>query len=354
MRAIKLFGWAAALALFVIFSCAPKDKEDAEKEDSRDSADRIIPVRSAVIDTQKVIRTLDYTANLMASTEINFAPASPGRINKIYVDVGSRVKKGQVLVEMDETQLTQAMVQYQTAKTMYERIDTLYQLGSISEQQYDNAKSQYELALTGYNFLKDNTKLVSSINGLVTGKYFEEGELYSGVPNTMAGKAAVLTLMQINPIKAMVSISQSNFAGVAEGMPVEITTDMLPGRIFKASIYKVYPTIDAATRTFRTEILIDNPGEELRPGMYVNIKINLMEDDALVVPSIAILKQEGTNNRYVFINENGVARKIEVTMGKRYDDMIEIVGNGLKAGAELIIEGQSNLLDGSKIEVVEE
>ncbi len=137
-------------------------------------------------------------------------------------------------------------------------------------------------------------------------------------------------------------------------MKVKVTTDIYPEKLFEGTVYKIYPTIDAATRTFKTEIIIENPEEILRPGMYANMEIKLGDIKSFAVPAIAILKQEGTNNRFVFLNDNGIAKKIDIIIGKRFDDLVEIKNSNIKAGSELIIEGQVNLLNGSKINVVNE
>ncbi len=208
MKSIKYIG-LALFFLSIIFSCNTDKTENEEPKN--ESVTKTFPVKTQIIKEQSISITLEYSANLVAFREIHFATASPGRIDKINVEVGARVSKNQVLVEMDRTQLNQALTQYLNAKSNFMRIDTLYQLGSISEQQYDQAKTQYELAESSIKFLKENTTLISPIDGIVTGKYFEDGEIYSGAPNTIAGKAAILSLMQIKPVKAVVSISQSFF-----------------------------------------------------------------------------------------------------------------------------------------------
>lgn len=343
-------------AIFVValaLAFASCNKAKSTKSDSQE-AERVYPVAVQKIEKQEIIRTLDYTANLIPFTEIHLAPASPGRISKINVQVGSRVSKGQVLVEMDKTQLTQAKTQLENARYNFMQIDTLYRLGSIAEQQYENVKTQYELAKSNVEFLSENTTLASPINGIVTDKYFENGEMFSGAPNTPAGKAAVLILMQINPLKAVVNISQTHFPDVKQGMEARVATDIYPGKEFQGRVYKVYPTINTNTRTFLTEVEVKNNEESLRPGMFTTIHIDLHSEEILVVPSIAVLKQEGTNNRYLFVNENGKARQIDVTIGKRIDDKLEIVANGIKEGAEVIVKGQANLLNGSSIEIAKQ
>ena len=262
------------------------------------------------------------------------------------------MKKGDILVEIDKTQLIQAKTQLASAQDNLQRIDTLYKLGSISEQQYEAAKTQYDLALSNVDYLTRNTTLKSPITGIVTGKYFENGELYSGAPNTAAGKAAILSLMQINPLKAIVSISQTYYESVKNGMKASISSDIIKDQNFEGRIINVYPTLDPVTRTFKTEILVDNPQETLRPGMFVTIRIELGEEETLVVPANAVLKQSGTNIRYLFINENNTARRIEVEIGTRLNNQIEVISSELKEGMELIVEGQARLLQGSTIHVI--
>ncbi|MBN2166973.1 MAG: efflux RND transporter periplasmic adaptor subunit [Marinilabiliaceae bacterium] len=339
------------MLVMIFVSCSPKDGANSENGQTVTDSVKVTPVRTITINEQEIIRTLDYTANLIPNEEINYAPAIPGRIDRIHVEVGSKVKKGQILVEMDKTQLNQVRSQYENAKYNFQQIDTLYQLKSISEQQYEQVKTNYEIQKASYDNLLKNSTLISPVDGIVTGKYFENGEMYQGTPNTQAGKAAILTLMQINPIKAEVSIAQSYYNDVKPGMKAEITCDILTGQTFDGTISMVYPTIDANTRSFKVEIVINNNNEALRPGMFSNISIRLNVVKAVVVPAIAVLKQEGTNRRYIFVNENGTARQIVVKIGKRFDEKIEIICQEPINGKQLIYEGQANLMDGSKLKV---
>lgn len=351
MKTFQYIGIAIFLLGFA--SCSQKT-EEKNQEETAVKQEKIYSVKTQKTEIQSIERTLDYTANLSAYKEIHYAPASPGRIDKINVEVGSRVKKGQVLVESDRTQLQQATTQLENAEITFRRIDTLYQLGSSSKQQFDQAKTAYDLAKSNVDFLIENTTLTSPINGIVTGKYFENGEFYSGAPNTSAGKAAVISLMQINPLKALVSVSQNFYPVVKKGMKATISTDIYPGENFEGTISKIYPVIDQTTRTFKVEVLVKNNTERLRPGMFSRIFIKLENTEALVVPAISVLKEEGTNNRFVFVNNNGTAQQIMVETGKRFDDKIELISPEIKEGMDLVVEGQGNLLQGSKIKVISE
>ncbi|MGM0613534.1 MAG: efflux RND transporter periplasmic adaptor subunit [Bacteroidota bacterium] len=344
-RIIKIAGVIIIAA--ITNACSSLGDKTAENKEERD----IRPVKVEQLTKDSVDREISYTANLIAFEELYFAPSQPGRISQINVEAGERVQKNQVLVKMDQTQLTQALLQVQEARKNFRRMDTLRELNSISEQQYDQAKTQHEIAQSNLEHLRENTSLKAPFNGIVTEKYFEAGEIYSGSPNTQVGKPAIITLMQISPLKAVVNISEKYFPNIKEGMKALIQTDIYPGKRFNGKIYKVYPTINPETRAFKVEIKVDNPKEILRPGMFARVHINLTDDVALLAPAIAIVKQEGTNNRHVFIHKDGKAHKIPVKIGKRYNDKIEIVSDKIQRGDELIVSGQANLIDGDNVNI---
>ena len=340
-----------ALAAILALSCSNKTAEPTTLAE----VDTIIyRVKTIVLEKQSIAQNIEFTANLLPFEEINYAPASPGRIEEIKVEIGSRVKKGDVIARMEQTQLIQANEQLLNARSNFQRMDTLFKLNSISEQQYEAAKTQYEVTKTNADFLTRNTTLVSPINGIVTGKYFESGELYSGAPNTPAGKAAVVTLMQINPLKVTINVSERYYPVTKTGLKVQVTVDIFPNRSFSGEVSRIYPTVNSDTRTFPVEIIVKNDAELLRPGMFARVTLNLGEIRALIAPAIAVIKQEGTNDRYVFLaGSENKAHKIPVNIGARYDDKIEIISDTLKDGDLVIVAGQEKLMDQTQISIVQ-
>jgi len=346
MRKMKL----TQLLLFATFgiilvSCGSK-KEEATKEKV---VEKVVVQQ---IEEKEAERTLNYPCTLSPFEENYLAPASPGRIEKIYVEVGSTVSKGQLIAQMDRTQLIQAETQLKTLELDYKRIDTLAKLGSIAQQQYDQIKGQYDIAKISYDFLKENTQIVAPFSGIIANKYFENGELYSGAPNTAAGKAALVYLIQIDNLKAFVNIPEQYFPSIKKDMELEITSNIYSGETFKGSIFRIHPTIDPASHTFQVELRIPNKENKLRPGMYTHISIEMTQENALVVPASAVLKLQGSNERYIFVAENGKAKKISVQLGKRFDENVEIISNEVKPGDQIIVRGQSRLFDQMEIEIV--
>lgn len=322
-----------------------------------DTADQALLAQKQIVETmvlekQMISRSIEYTSTLNAFEEIHLASSSPGRIEKIYVEISDHVKKGDILVQMDRTQLHQAQIQLKNVETDYRRLDTLNKVGGISEQQYDQIKAQYDIASSNVEFLQENTVLRAPFSGVISGKYYENGEFYSGAPNTSAGKAAIVSIVQINPMKAMVNISEKYFPMIKTGMAASVTCDIYPGKTFPGRVERIYPTIDPATRSFTIEIRINNEKGLLRPGMFCRVSMTLGEEMALVVPAVAVLKLQGSNERYMFLEENGTAVHITVEIGKRFDDKIEVISNALGEGSHIIVKGQGKLIDGDEVVVV--
>jgi RND family efflux transporter MFP subunit len=322
------------------------------EENAGTSSERIQPVRVMKIAYEEIARAEELTATIQPFEETNLAPALPGRIRSITVDVNDRVTKGEVLVEMDRTQYNQTTVQYQTLKKDLARMDTLLHYGSITQQVYDQQRSAVEMQEVLLTNLEENTRLKAPYSGLVTGKYYNEGELFSPTPNTPSGKPAIITLMQIDRLKIFINLPEKNLPLVKKGLTAILKTEVYPNKEFPGSVFRIYPTIDATTKTFRVEIHIPNGDELLRPGMFARINLILGNKQTLVVPAITVMQQPGTNDKYVFINKNGVAQKIFVQIGERYDEYLEIISDQLKGGEELIFAGQNRLEDKDSLRII--
>ena len=333
----------------VMTSCAPKEQQASGAQPEQ--AAPATPVKVISVTRTRIARTIDYTATVQAYEEVNMAPASPGRVDEIYVEVGDRVKKGQKLVLMDRTQYYSTRIQMASLEKDLARMDTLLKVGSITQQSYDQMKAQYDVTKANVEFLEKNTMLEAPFSGVITGRYLENGELYSGAP-TASGKAAVVTLMQINPVKVIVSISEHYFPLIKTGMKARITVDVYPDKEFTGRIFRVHPTIDPMSRTFRAEVEIPNGSEILKPGMFARVYIDMGEVETVFVPAQAVMVQEGTNIRYIFVAQGDQAVRKDVVPGKRFNEMVEITGETLKEGESLITEGQSRLVNGQKIEIV--
>ena len=143
------------------------------------------------------------------------------------------------------------------------------------------------------------------------------------------------------------------FPKFKEGMKLTLASEIYPDQTFPATVEVVYPTIDASSHTFQVKIVIPNQKNLLRPGMYVTTTIGLGREKAIVAPYQSVEKLVGANDRYVFLNDNGRAKRIGVTLGQRFDQDIEIIAPEIVGGVEMVTTGQHKLVDGVKINVVD-
>ena len=162
-----------------------------------------------------------------------------------------------------------------------------------------------------------------------------------------ASKASIISIEKINPLKAYVNLSESYYPNIAKGTKVSLRNNIYTDRAFDGSVNIKYPTVDPSSRTFTVEVKIPNNDKVLRPGMFGTVNFLVGETDAIVVPALAVLKLQGSNQRYVFVNDNGRAKRVEVSLGRRFDDQVEIISDEIQEGDELVVVGQARLINGS-------
>lgn len=342
MNKLKLF---LVLILFVtiFISCSSKN------ENRNNAEDAAIPVDVTLVKKSSILRDIELVGTLAAWKEANLGAQNTGRIEKIYVDEGSRVKEGDLLFEMDDTQLSQAKIQYQVAKDNYERLKPLYETGSISQSQYDQVKAAYETSEKTYNLLLTNTQFRAPFSGVITAKKLNDGEVFLLAPGGV-GAPTIVSLMQINPLKLILNVSEVNLRDVKLNQSVDVKSQIYPDEVFKGSITRINPAINSSSRTFEVEVKLTNPNEKLKPGMFVRAKINLGFTDGIIVQRSAALKQLGSSAYYGFIVKDNTAKRVDLTLGNEFNDKVEIT-SGLSAGDYLVTRGQGLLKDGNKVEI---
>ena len=309
------------------------------------SQDRVEQVRTTPLAYQEVSRQIKLSTTLQGYEEMNISPSLTGIIEKIYVEVGDRVRKGDTLVRMDQNQLNTTRLAYANLQIEMNRVEMLLESEAISQQTYDQTKLSFDQTAESLRFLEENTFVLAQYDGVISAKSYEDGELY-------AGAQPILRLTQINELKAYVNVPETYFPLVKKGMKVNVYSDIYPDKVFPATIEIVYPTIDPASHTFTLKLRIPNSSELIRPGMYVSTVLDLGRTEALVVPYQAVLRLIGSNNRYVFVNEDGVAKRVFVEIGERHDQTIEISSDSLKVGDPIVTTGQAKLVDGVRLNVV--
>ena len=339
-RTIMIAGAVVAAA-----GCGNSGKKEAQQTASEVVNENPV-VSVEQVHVREVPQIATYTSTVQAYVKNNIAPQMTGRITKINAEIGDFVKKGQILAEIDKAQLLQAQLQLQNKEVELQRLKSLYEAGGLSKSDLDAIELAYNVAKTQVDNLMENTILRSPIDGVVTARNYDAGDLYGM-------SAPIYTVEQIVPVKLLVGISESDYTKVKKGDAIEITADAIPGKVFYGKVEKIYPTIDPATRTFTVEVVVDNKYKTLRPGMFARVAVNFGSNKNVVIPDVAVVKQQGSGERFVYVlNEDGTVTYQKVVLGRRMGAEYEVL-EGLKDGARIVTGGQIRLKDGVKVTVNE-
>ena len=340
----KSFQLAAVLVAAMLGACSGGEEKKAET--AVETEVNKPAVKLATVTSRDVAQIVEYTATVEAEAKNNIAPTAPGRISQIFVEVGDYVRKGQKLVQMDAANLTQLKLQLDNQETEFKRVDELYKVGGASKAEWDAAKTNLDVRRSSYQNLLENTQLVSPLDGVVTARNFDNGDLYSST------QMPVLVVQQITPVKLMVNVSEPNFPRVSKGMPVTVKLDVYEGEEFEGKVSLVYPTIDAATHTFPVEVSLPNSSKRVRPGMFARVTMNFGTKNNVVVPDMAVVKRAGSGDRFVYVYNNGKVSYNKVEIGRRMDTEYELI-SGVENGAQVVVAGQNALADGMEVEVIQ-
>lgn len=329
----------SAAAAILVTACGKKEGKKAEQTATDETP--LVEVDMARITAVEQIH--EYTANVEAYKSNNIAPAASNRIKTITVDVGDHVRRGQVLVTMDNSEASRLKVNLDQIQREYNRATQLLKIGSGTQAQVDQLKAQLDAARTQYNNVVENTVLTSPVSGVVTARNFDPGDVTAGQP--------VLTIGQITPdVKIIINVTEADRAKFNTGMPVDVTFDAFPGETYQARISRIYPAVDPQTRTFQAEVLIPNRDEKFFPGMFARVSVNHGTQENVVVSDRAVVKQTGSGNRYVYVMHGDKVSFNKVELGTRTDNGYEIL-SGVADGDTVVVAGQSRLFDGAQVKI---
>lgn len=274
----------------------------------------------------------------------NYAMISPemnGRIEKIHVKEGMRVKKGELLVSLNtdavDEQIKGLESSLELAVKTFNKLDTLWKQNIGSEIEYLNAKNRkesLESQLQALQAQKRMAQIVAPFNGIVDKIYPKEGEIAGpGFP--------VIEFVNLSKLTITADVSEAFINKIKTGQVVELSFDALEDYSVKTPIIRTSKVLDASSRTFEIEMEIDNPDEIIKPNLVSTIKINdFASNNAFVVPSLAIRKD--ISGDYVYVvkkqeNKDIVAKKY-ITTGLSYDENTMIT-KGLSKGDQVIVKG---------------
>lgn len=369
MKKKNIILWPGLIVvIIIIFSIGIKSKNKKDVEQTTEEPAITVRVTSAAI--KDVKETVSASGSIRPFSEVTIYSKTTGVVEKIFVREGLYVKKGDLIAQIDytksalsvqqlESQVKAAEVNLEGLKRDYDRMQKLYSEGVISQKKWDDIQTAYEVAQHNFEGLKaqfslakvhlEDTKVVAPISGTVIKKFIDEGEIITDA--SMMKNAPLVTIADINRVKVVVPVAEIDLGRVVKGAGAELMVDAYPDKKFYGSVYKIPPLVDPLTRTAEIEILVDNPGQMLKPGMFARAEIIVrVRKEAVIVPEKAVFTEE--DKTYVLVLDGNVVRKRYIKTGLAEKGNIEIT-DGLIAGTKVVIEGGIGLEDGSKVEVAE-
>src|SRR5438876_4729379 len=284
-----------------------------------------------------------------------------GYLKTISVDKGDTVKEGDLLAEIEAPEmladLVKAKAEAEAAQLDYRRVAEAQKKASdlVMPQTVDAARAKSGVAAAGLQRIEtllSYAKIIAPFSGVITKRWVDPGALLPAPTSGAAAKnAAVVTLMDFSTVRIDVAIPDTEAPFVKKDLPVKVSVDELPGRVFQGTITRFSYALDESTKTMTTEIDIPNPDMILRPGMWASVEIELeKKEKALLIPAEALVTEKNKNS--VFIVRDGKAQKVSVATG--FDDGVNVeIFKGCGPNDAVIVAGKQSVTDGQKVQATE-
>lgn len=341
----RLLRTGLLLAVLLLSACTASVSEDTDNNDER----RIRVVTQTLVPTD-LTETFTLPTQLEALKDITLSAEIAGNLVRVHVEEGAAVTAGQVLLEIDADTIRSQLVREEKNVAVltrkHDRLARLEGQGLVSRQELDevvNSLAAAQASLRLAQIQQEKSTPRSPINGIVDRRQIEPGEYVD--PGT-----ALMRIVMVDQLKAVADVPEKDVAFLASGQQVDIVHAAVQGRDperVSAIIEHIAFVADPATRTYRTTMLIEEPGTMLRPGMIVRATFVRMEhQQAIVVPLSAVIDRQG--RKIVYVVEEGTAREIEVVPGSFVGSQV-VIRSGLEAGQQLVTKGQQLLIDGALV-----
>jgi len=339
--------------LFLIFvgGCSSKGKKATATEDSKTNEILRVEVVSPV--RRNHVFTKEYNGLFKPFKEANVGSSLPGKVEKIFVPEGKTVQQGEMLAQLSSELLVQAEIEYLTLKKDFQRVSNLYEKNSISQQDYDHVKAQYEAAQAKYEMLKKNTEIRAPFSGVVMKHLVKEGENFFFSPSldpTYSMTSGIIQLMQIDPLLCVVEVGEKEYSSIRLGQKVEIEPYAFPGKKIEGTVYRFEPLVSGVDRLVRVQIQVPNT-LRLLPGMGAKVRIPMEARYYVTLPLEALYTDPLTNKTYVFVSENNKAVKVPVQVATVVGD--SILFEDFPLDKKVICTKVKQLKDGQQIEVIQ-
>ena len=358
------------LAASLLLVACGKDKEEEKKDTKQEvvateEQQAVKTVEVAAVTKREMSKLFESSAVWEPLAKVDFSTDKGATVEKIYKKNGEYVKKGEVIVKLSDAQteadFLQAKANYQSAtsnynisRNNYQKFKTLYDKQLISYLEFSNyeatftsAQGNLEVAKAAYmNSQNSYSKLVAraEISGVVGNLFIKEG-------NDIAAKEVLFTILNDKQMQSYVGITPEAISKVKIGDEINVRIDAL-AKEYKAKITELNPIADSTTKNFKVKLVLDNPEEEIKDGMFGNVIIPVGESSVLSIEDEAIITRDLVN--YVFKYEDGKAKQVEVTVGATNLPYTEISSPEIKEGDKIIVKGLFGLQNNDKVEIKNE
>lgn len=324
-----------------------------------------IYVKLAVVKNADTPQILKLPGTLLGFSQSPIAARANGYVKKWYADIGSIVKKGEVLAEIDTPELDQLLSQLiatqqqtsesmQLAKLSLERWEALRKKDVVSQQEYDEKKSLYSQATANYNAASANAertrqltgfkKILAPYSGVITKRFIDIGDLIDGTTKPL------FLIAKTDPLRVYINVPQSYTPWIKVGQGADITLDEQKGRVFIGEVTKLASAIDPVTRTMQVEVSLENKEKQLLPGAFVQVNLKLPASDAINIPSNTLLiRKEGI--QVAIVDEQNKVSLQKIKLGRDYGVNSDVI-DGLKGGERLVLNPSDSLSDGDIVTIV--
>jgi membrane fusion protein, multidrug efflux system len=312
-------------------------------------------VTSTVVKAGSWETALTSVGTLNAVQGVTVAAELVGKVVEITFEAGTPVQKGDILLRQDtsseEAQLPGAVAQVNLSRTNLERMNQLFSKQLISQADRDNAVASAEQAQSQAENIRA-TIAKKTIRAPFSGRL---GIRQVNLGQMLREGDPIVTLQALDPIYVDFTLPQQQLPLVRPGLTVQVTADALPGETLKGRITAINPLVDAETRSNKVEATVANPGNKLRPGMFVNVAVGLPAlQKVLAIPATSVLYAPYGDS--VFIVEDGgdkngkVVRQQFVRLGGKRGDFVA-VASGIREGETVVSTGVFKLRNGQSVVV---
>lgn len=307
-----------------------------------------MPVSAMVIQPTLLNNRILTTGTLLANEEVELKPEIAGRVTGIFFTEGSKVRKGDVLLKIDDRELKAQLkgkeIEEKEASDVEARMRRLFEIKGISQEEYDKAVNALGMIKAEKEVIESQlakTEIFAPFDGIIGLRYISEGSFVSA--NTL-----VATTQEIDPIKVEFSVPEKYVKQIKKGTAITVRVGDSKGD-YKGVVYAVESRIDLETRTIKARAKIPNPNRDLIPGSFAKVDITLEQfPNAIVVPSQSVIPE--MNGEKVLICVNGKVRSVPVRTGIRTENGIQII-EGLNPQDTLILTGLLQLSNGKAVEI---